>query len=216
MFIAKIKKELGSFKLDISLRLGREFTLLTGINGSGKSTLLKLIAGIIAPTEGLIVSEGKTFFDSGVAKTNLTPENRHVGYVAQHNTLFPWLTASENINFASADLVETEEIINRLGVKKILNQYPKDLSGGQSQLVALARTLATKPSLLLLDEPLSKVDEDNRLLAMGYIKSLQSKWNITVIMASHNKEDLKMCTKIVNLKNGIVELSRTINKTKAA
>ncbi len=219
MFVAKVKKELGQFKLDISLRLGREFTMLTGINGSGKSTLLRLIAGIDSPDRGIITYIGKAFFDSGLetmTKTNLPPELRKVGYIAQHNTLFPWLTAEENIDFASDNAMETEEIVNKLGIKSLLNLYPKDLSGGQAQLIVLARTLASKPALLLLDEPLSKVDESRRVPVIEYIKSLQTKWNITVIMASHNKDDSNLCTRLVNLKDGSVELTRMIKKTNAA
>lgn len=216
MLIAKVKKELGPFKLDVSLRLGREFVILTGINGSGKSTLLRLIAGIDAPSKGLIVSRGETFFNSGGTKTNLPPELRKVGYIAQHNTLFPWLTAGENINFASVDKLDTEEIINKLGIESLTDLYPKDLSGGQAQTVTLARTLATKPSLLLLDEPLSKVDGDSRLQVMEYIKSLQSRWDITAVMASHHKGETGICNRLINLKVGKVELSRIISKTNAA
>lgn len=216
MLIAKVKKELGPFKLNVSLRVAKEFALITGINGSGKSTLLRLIAGIDSPSEGLIISRGETFFNSGAVKTNLPPEKRGVGYIAQHNTLFPWLKVRENIDFAAVDAIDTEEITNKLGLQDFMDLYPRDLSGGQAQLVVLARTLAAKPSLLLLDEPLSKVDEDSRTKVLGYIKYIQREWDITVIMTSHHKDDKYICDSIIDLKDGSIKLRRINKETNAA
>lgn len=220
MNIIVIKKRFQDFKLDASLRFGREIVALTGPNGSGKTTILRLIAGLEEPDEGRIVAMGHTFFDHQ-EKVSLAPEKRSVGYVFQDAALFPWLTVDKNIRFGLKDKgskVADEwlaELCGELKVTHLLGRYPLRLSGGEAQRVALVRALAPCPDLLLLDEPFSAVDMELRPSVRRYILSLQRKWNIPVVMVTHDHAEIHtMADRVFNLDGGKVISSRRRSELK--
>ena len=125
MILIDFRKKLKTFDMDVSLRLGREITVLTGPNGSGKSTLLRVVAGLVKPDSGVIAVNGVTYFDE---KTNLPPEERKTGYIPHGNSLFPWLTVEENVLFGltKALALQEEQWIQELYSKLDMAHLKKD------------------------------------------------------------------------------------------
>ncbi|HHY59062.1 MAG TPA: ATP-binding cassette domain-containing protein, partial [Clostridia bacterium] len=163
----QITKKLKDFSLKQDFTVGRETLGVLGASGAGKSMTLKCIAGLVTPDEGIIVLNGKTLFDSrrGI---NLPIQQRRVGLLFQNYALFPNLTVKENIAFGLRHLPKgererrVEEIMARLGITGLAHSYPHQISGGEQQRTALARTLVTEPDCLLLDEPFSALDNQIR------------------------------------------------------
>lgn len=216
MITIDVKKSFPDFTLDVNLEFGREFTALTGANGSGKSTLLRLIAGLDTPDEGRIVVSGRTFFDKGVS---IPPQLRRIGYLFQDPVLFPWLTVDANIRFAlgraekgrrAVKNVWLTELCEEAGIENLLDRYPKNLSGGEAQRVALVRALALRPEMLLLDEPFSAVDMELRPSLRKFISKIQRSWEIPVLMVTHDLAEVHtMADKIYKLEAGsIVDSSK--------
>ena len=151
------------FVLDVELEVPPGITILFGPSGAGKSTLLDCIAGLAEPDEGRITAGGTIFFDSD-KKTDLPPQKRRVAYVFQSLALFPHLTVEQNVEYGLEDLPTADrqtratEILEIFRVQKLKNRKPDQISGGEKQRVALARSLVAKPRVLLLDEPLSGLD----------------------------------------------------------
>ncbi len=216
MVIIKVKKSYAELKLDVDIRFGEEIAILTGPNGGGKSTLLKIIAGLTEPDSGLITVMGHIFNDDN---THAKPEERSIGYVPQGDSLFPWLSVHENILFAlpkeqrtkhsEVKLQWIEELTDNLNLGHLLRRYPRHLSGGEIQRVALARALAPKPSMLLLDEPLSAIDVDMRPKFRKFIQDTQNKWKVPVLMVSHDHAEASiMGDRIFTLEQGVVTSKR--------
>ncbi|HEY2881867.1 MAG TPA: ATP-binding cassette domain-containing protein, partial [Pirellulales bacterium] len=149
------------FGLNFAFETESGVTALVGPSGIGKTTVLHLIAGLLAPQDGLISLHDKILFDSPT-KVNLPPEQRGVGYVFQDYQLFPHLTVGQNLRYGqrrtSHTGVDFQKIVNILELSDLLRRYPHSLSGGQKQRVAVGRALLRSPNLLLLDEPLTALD----------------------------------------------------------
>jgi ABC-type nitrate/sulfonate/bicarbonate transport system ATPase subunit len=164
-----------------------EFISILGPSGCGKSTLVKMIAGLIEPTTGSII-EGK---DTDLAKKG------NLGIIFQEYGLFPWLNVEENIEFGlkiiDAQENKTKEIVSHyiavMGLKGFENAYPKELSGGMQQRVALARTLATNPKMLLMDEPFSALDVQTKRFMQDLLLQILEKEPRTVIFVTHDVEE---------------------------
>ena len=215
MIIVIAKKKFGEFTLDVSLRFAREFVALTGRNGSGKTTLLRVIAGLERPQAGRIVVMGRTFFDG---KLSVPCEKRRVGYLFQDPALFPWLTVGQNARFGLKGVDEStlresigpwlSELYEEFHIRPLLDRMPESLSGGEAQRVALVRALAPCPDMLLLDEPFSAVDMDMRPSLRRFVSALQRRWNIPVLMVSHDHGEIHtMADRVFTLKEGKVEAS---------
>ncbi len=161
-----------------------EFVALVGPSGCGKTTLLKMIAGLSEPSSGTILVDG----------TKITGPGKDRGLVAQHFSLFPWLTVKKNISFGLSlhktpkhhtDAI-TDHYLEATQLKEFAHFYPKNLSGGMQQRVAIARTLANKPRILLLDEPFGALDAQTRSAMQDLLISLWEKERMTVVFITHD------------------------------
>ncbi|MGK0689301.1 MAG: ABC transporter ATP-binding protein [Aquificaceae bacterium] len=218
MIVIKVKKRLhgaeGDFWLDVELELrDGEFLVLFGPSGSGKTTLLRCVAGLERPEEGYIEVNGEVWFDSkrGI---NLPPQKRHVGFVFQDYALFPNMSLLENVMYGMKrkDKEKTLELLRKVRLEGLKDKRPNQISGGQRQRVALIRALAREPKVLLLDEPLSALDEELRAELQEELKSFQRSYNIPTLMVTHHKEEaLRLADRIVRIKEGrVVEIINQI------
>ena len=209
MLDIKINKTLGDFKLQAEFQAGNEILGVLGPSGSGKSITLRAIAGIETPDEGRIAVNDRVLFDSG-QKVNIAPRQRNIGYVFQNYALFPHLTVKENIAFGLLGLDKSdkeariEETLHTFRLKDRENYYPAQLSGGQQQRVSLARTLITRPDLLLLDEPFSALDSHiKRHLENELLEIIRDNFTGTVLLVTHNIEEAhRLCDRILAYAHG--------------
>lgn len=199
----------GVKKLRIDTELARgELLCLYGHSGAGKTTLLRIIAGLIRPESGRISFDDELWFDAD-KRIFLSPQERNTGFMFQDYALFPHLSVEKNITYAQKikDNTELESLMEIFGLSTLRNQKPGKLSGGQKQRVALARTLASKPKLLLLDEPLSALDYEMRLNLQEEILKAHQMLNSASILVSHDPAEIrKMGTSVLELRNGAVVL----------
>lgn len=198
----------GAMNLAIDLQLASgTFTAIQGKSGAGKTSLLRLIAGLMPPDRGEIKVDGKFWFDSD-QQIDLSIQQRKVGYVFQDYALFPNMSVDENLRFAlskndSPSIVD--DLIEIMELGELRNHKPEILSGGQKQRVALARALVQKPSLLLLDEPLSALDNEIRAKLQRHLLELHKEFKLTTLMVTHdNGETLKLADSLVVLDQGQV------------
>ena len=162
----------------------KEIVLIKGRSGQGKSSLLNVVSGLKKPDSGTITCNNVVFNDEDIF---LEPEKRNLGYVFQDFALFPHINAELNIKYAmnANDINFFDEAINNLNLKDHLQKMPHELSGGQQQRVAIARSLLRRPSLLLLDEPFSNLDKDNKIRAQELIVAVINKLEIPCLLVSH-------------------------------
>ena len=197
---------LASYVLRVAARLDSGVIAVMGPSGSGKTSLLEAIAGLRRGTRGRLVLDGQVLLDStkGVA---LAPEARRVGYVPQDAGLFPHLTAHANVRFGPhADSSAVASAIGTLEIDRLLERFPASLSGGEKQRVALARALATRPRLLLLDEPLAALDVGLRERILPYLMRVRDEWKTPVLYVTHNVgEALALSRRMLLLRDGRVE-----------
>jgi molybdate ABC transporter permease protein len=206
--LVNIQMQLASFTLNAAFAARQETLGLLGASGSGKSMTLRCIAGVETPTQGQIILNGRTLFDSkrGV---NLPSHQRKIGLVLQNYALFPHMTVAQNIAFGLQHLppkLRSQRVNQQLALvhlPKLGDRYPHQLSGGQQQRVALARALATEPDVLLLDEPFSALDTHLRSeLEKQLIKTLSTYKGLTLFV-SHNLEEIyRICQTLLVLSAG--------------
>ncbi len=211
MLYIDIKKHLKNFTLDITLETDNNRVGILGKSGSGKSMMLKAIAGIIKPDEGIIVLNDRVLFDSK-KKINLQPRERNIGYLFQNYALFPHMTVRENIfsGMIRASKYEKQkmssDMIKRLCLNGLENRYPKELSGGQQQRVAIARMLATKPEILMFDEPFSALDYHLREHMQENLLEILSEESTTSLLVSHDiDEAYRLSKEIVVVDDGQIK-----------
>lgn len=199
----KGEKTIDNFCLDIEQG---EIISILGESGSGKSTVLRLLSGLETPTQGTIKIDGKVVTDD---RTFILPEKRGIGMVFQDYALFPHMTVAENIQFGLKGFTRSEkkqrvdEVLELVNMEKFKKRYPHELSGGQQQRIALARALAPKPSLLLLDEPFSNLDADLQIKIREELKQIIKKTGITSIFVTHDREDSRaIADRIITMRDG--------------
>jgi molybdate transport system ATP-binding protein len=167
--------------------------ILWGESGAGKTTILDCIAGLTRPERGEISLEGRTVFSSsrGIC---LPPRQRRVGFVFQSYALFPHLTAEENIAFALArgERQQAAALLKRFRLEHLARRKPPLLSGGERQRLALARALAAKPRVLLMDEPFSALDRRTREETHGEFLALRDELDMSVILVTHDREEARL------------------------
>ena len=192
--------------VDLSIEQG-EFVAIVGTSGSGKSTLLHMLGGLDRPTSGTVTVDGKDIF--ALKDEALTIfRRRKIGFVFQSYNLVPVLSVWENIvlpiqlDGAKVDEAYVQEVIATLGLEKKLQNLPNQLSGGQQQRVAIARALATKPAILLADEPTGNLDSKTSQDVLSLMKVTGQKFAQTMVMITHNGEIVQMADRIVRIEDG--------------
>jgi putative spermidine/putrescine transport system ATP-binding protein len=192
--------------LDLEVRSGELLTLL-GASGSGKTTLLQIISGLVAPSSGRIIIDDRD-------QTHAPAHQRDIGVVFQNYALFPHLTVAQNIGFAlemrGVSRAESKQRISEalamVGLEAMQERFPRELSGGQQQRVALARCFIYKPSLILMDEPLSALDRKLRETMQMEIKRLHRETGSTIIFVTHDQDEaLALSDRICLMHNGRIE-----------
>ena len=184
----------GAFTLETEFDAPSGITILFGASGSGKTSTIKSIAGILRPDSGFIKLSGDTLFDS-TRGIDRPIRERGVGLVFQNLALFPHMTALGNVEFAANGLPRAErrrralELMERLRITHTAPRKPRDISGGEAQRVALARALASRPRLLLLDEPLSAIDEATKQDIISDLKMINRDLHLPVIYVTHNRDE---------------------------
>ncbi len=192
--------------IDLAIEKGK-FTAIIGASGSGKTTLLNMVGGLDTPDEGEVVVDGIRL--SCLLEKELAVFRRNkVGFVYQSFHLIPTLTVLENILFpvslggGAFDQVFLDEITGLLGLKKRLQAYPDELSGGGRQRVAIARALLVKPSVLLADEPTGNLDSKSSQNVLGLLKLSVETYRQTLVMITHNLEIAQMADRVVRMQDG--------------
>ena len=191
----------GKFELDVNLNVKKgEFIALYGKSGSGKTTLLRLIAGFETPDSGAIKAGGKTLFEG---KNFAPPQSRNIGFLFQDYALFPNMNVMKNLLFANNDLNLAHKLLDLVEMSSLENAAISQLSGGQKQRAALARALMRKPEILLLDEPLSALDNAMREKLQDYLAKIHAEFNMTTVLVSHDVAEIyKLASKVFVLENG--------------
>lgn len=192
----------------VTMRVDRgEFVAIVGTSGSGKSTLLHMLGGLDRPTRGSVVVDGKSIFDLKDEALTIF-RRRKIGFVLQSYNLVPVLSVYENIVLPveldgnKVDEAYVNEVVATLGIADKLNNLPNQLSGGQQQRVAIARALASKPAIILADEPTGNLDSKTSQDVLGLIKVTSQKFGQTMVMITHNEEIAQMADRIVRIEDG--------------
>ncbi|MBM3162070.1 MAG: ABC transporter ATP-binding protein [Chlorobi bacterium] len=195
----------GPFTLSVDLQIeNRSILTLYGKSGSGKTTLLRMLAGLEKPDSGRIDVNGDTWFDSN-SGINLPPQKRRVGMVFQDYALFPSMTVRDNLLFAQEkkEPTKVDEMLELTDLGALRDRHPETLSGGQRQRVALARAILRTPDILLLDEPLSALDQKTRSQLQDEILKVHRRFGLSTLLVSHDKQEVfKLSDSVAVIKNG--------------
>lgn len=196
----------GEKLLEASIRIEQgEFLAVYGPSGAGKTTLLKILAGLLHPDKGLLRVNGETWCDTG-KRFFLPPGKRNVGMAFQEYSLFPNMTVAENLAFAlkkGRDRSLVGKLIEIMKLGELQHRKPAYLSGGQKQRAALARALVQRPRILLLDEPLSALDQEMRNDLQDHLLTLHRQLELTTILVSHTPaEILRTAGRVILLSDG--------------
>jgi molybdate transport system ATP-binding protein len=197
-----------SFTLQVRESMSVEVLGLFGPSGSGKTTLLESIAGIRTPDAGEIRVADRLLFSSA-DRVNVPPRDRHIGYVPQESLLFPNMSVKGNMLYgrgASDDQQTFDSLVGILELQPLLERGVDRLSGGEKQRAAIARALMTRPSILLLDEPLAGVDRERRDVILPYILRIRKELHVPLLYVTHDREELTaIADRVVHLDNGRVK-----------
>lgn len=214
--LVNVTKKFGNFvavdNLNMTIQDG-DFVSLLGPSGCGKTTTLRMIAGLETPTEGEIYIDDTLVFseEKGI---NLSPDKRNVGFLFQNYALWPHMTVYKNIAFGLENMKwkkedidkRVNELLKTLQIEEFRGRYPAELSGGQQQRVAIARTLATNPAILLMDEPLSNLDAKLRNGMRAELKRLHATSNSTFVYVTHDQsEAMTLSTRVCLMDRGVLQ-----------
>ncbi|NLN87814.1 MAG: ATP-binding cassette domain-containing protein [Syntrophomonadaceae bacterium] len=196
MLKAQIQKSLWHFDLNLELNIDNQIIVLWGPSGCGKTTTLNVLAGLLNPDQGRITLNERVLFSSS-GRLNIPTRHRHIGYLFQDYALFPHKTVLQNVRYGirgnssghSIYHQDPKQLLKSFGIQHLVDRYPGQLSGGEKQRVALARALVVNPQLLLLDEPFSALDYDNKVSLRSEVKRIHEEWPIPFVMVTHDQED---------------------------
>ena len=211
----KLFKKLNYFDLDVEFSIENELLVIEGSSGAGKTTILNCLAGIVTADEGKITIDEKVLF-SHTDKVNIPAEKRNIGYLFQNYALFPNMTVKQNILYGLKNKREYKKKATRkelleyagymmetLGLSHLADKNSNAISGGEKQRVALARAMVTRPSLLLLDEPFSALDENTKSKIYDEFRDFKESLNIPTILITHNHRETQLfADKNITLKEG--------------
>ena len=204
-FIKTIHTIEGKIKLDVNLEIPEYgFITLFGKSGVGKTTILRMISGLTKPDSGYIKVGNKHWFDSN-QEINIKTQLRNIGFVFQDYALFPNMTVEEHLYYAQQqrDVNHVNELLQIFNLEGLKKRKPETLSGGQKQRAAVARALARKPRILLLDEPLSALDGETRQILQQEIMTAHKSFLATTILVSHDIDEISRLTdKVYVIDNG--------------
>ncbi len=206
-----VRKSFGDFTCRATFSLTSYRCGVFGPSGSGKSTLMNMIAGLLSPDDGSIHLNGTSLFKSGEG-LNLPPEKRRIGIVFQHAHLFPHMNVRKNLFYghkrtpADERHIDPDQLIAMLQLDQLLDRTISKLSGGERQRVALGRTILACPRLILLDEPLTGLDETLKYQIIPYLQKVFSQFSIPLLFISHSLGEMRLMTEqVVVMKDGIAQ-----------
>jgi molybdate transport system ATP-binding protein len=204
-FEVTVERQLGDVRIAADFAGNGGLTALFGPSGSGKSSILNMVAGLLKPDRGRIVVGGETLFDSA-AGINLPPEKRRAGYVFQDGRLFPHKRVRDNLLYGwrladpARRWMTLDEAVDFLGIGPLLARWPRTLSGGEAQRVAIGRALLSGPRFLLMDEPLSSLDAARRQEIMSVIERIRDELALPILYVSHDHGEVeRLAARIVDL-----------------
>ena len=211
----RLIKQLNYFTLDVEYSMENELLVIEGSSGAGKTTILNCLAGIMKPDDGNITVDGRVLF-SHTDKVNIAAEKRNIGYLFQSYALFPNMTVRQNVLYGLKNKKEYRKKASRkemleyadymmetLGISHLANKNSSAISGGEKQRTALARAMVTKPSLLLLDEPFSALDENTKSRIYEEFNEFKETLKIPTILITHNHRETDLfADKNITLKEG--------------
>ncbi len=194
-FSKRLRAQTHEFVLEVEFTAAPGFTILFGASGAGKTTLLDCVAGLAKPESGRIAIGGRTLFATGEG-TDISVAKRHAGYVFQNLALFPHLTVEENVRYGLAHLPQAERrertaaILRACRISHLAQRNAREISGGESQRTALARTLVTDPAVLLLDEPLAALDAATKGKIIDDLREWNRVHRIPILYVTHSREEV--------------------------
>ena len=199
-FEIDVAKRLGDSDIALTLDTGvgdeARATVLFGPSGVGKTSILNMVAGLLTPDRGRIAVGGRVLFDEGI---DVPVQHRRAGYVFQQPRLFPHLRVRANLAYGAKQPIDTDRI-GFLGIDHLLDRWPRSLSGGEAQRVAIGRALLSDPAFLLLDEPLSSLDRPRREEVMSAIIHIRDVLALPILMVTHDPEEAeRIGTQIVRM-----------------
>jgi len=192
-----VKKRFSSFTLDVDVTITQDRIGIFGPSGSGKSTLVSLIAGLEKPDSGFIRLDGETLFDQ---HRSIPPDRRRIGIIFQHPHLFPHLSVTGNLLYGyhrcatENRRIDFDSLVAMLQLGHLLDRGVNNLSGGEKQRVAIGRAILSNPRLLLMDEPLSALDDNLRFQIISYLKATCARFSIPFMFISHSLIEMRMMT----------------------
>lgn len=210
MIQATVKTKINQFKLDLDLNIsGRGITGLMGRSGSGKSSFLKWFAGFIPNATAYLSVNGEVWEDSEL-KYFKAPHFRSVGYIFQDSGLLPFISVKNNLLYGLRRVptdcqsnINMDTAIEMLGISKLLNQFPAELSGGEKQRVAIARSLIIGAKVFLFDEPMASLDEDSKQEIFPYLLRLKNEIKTPMIYVTHSTSEANvLCDQILKIHQG--------------
>ena len=191
----------------IDLRIEeQDYLVILGASGSGKSTLLNILSGLEKPDQGEVLYDGENI--ASLSESQLTKFRKdHIAFIFQQYYLLQELTVEQNVKMG-AHLAKNQDylpIIEAMGLKEKLHQYPSELSGGEQQRVAIARALAKKPKVLFLDEPTGALDEATGRQILSYIAQMKKELGFTLVMVTHNEHIAQLANTVVRVNSGQIQ-----------
>lgn len=191
MFEIDLRHRLGAHDVALQISSSARLVALFGPSGIGKTSILNMVAGLIAPDEGRIAVDGVLLFDKAKG-TNIPAADRHAGYVFQDGRLFPHMRVRANLLYGrrGTPSMPFQDVLDFLGIGHLLDRWPSTLSGGEAQRVAIGRALLSGPRFLLMDEPLSSLDQSRRAEILAVIQRIKRDLAMPVLYVSHDRDEL--------------------------
>ena len=204
-----VRKSYGANEVLKGVDLGieeQDYLVILGASGSGKSTLLNILSGLEKPDQGEVLYDGANI--ASLNESKLTKFRKdHIAFIFQQYYLLQELTVEQNVKMG-AHLAKNKDylpIIDAMGLKEKLHQYPSELSGGEQQRIAIARALAKKPKVLFLDEPTGALDEATGRQILSYIAQMKKELGFTLVMVTHNEHIAKLANTVVRVNSGQIQ-----------